>query len=163
LDFTSALPTVSDELFAAAPTGARLSVVCCLLMESGAVVAACPACSGVSILSDFPAGAIFSGGAFCCAAGAPGVSSVFMPCAETAQTPSSNIAAVVDINRRVLMDVSCRHSPIVQFCGCVGRQARPAEIVPNSYKALHLSKIHAADGASDIHRLTLLRRECGKL
>jgi hypothetical protein len=113
LDFTSVLPLASDEPLAAAPAGAPLSVVCCLLSDAGAVGAACPVFSSVLLLSDFTAGAIISAGAFCCAAGALGVSFVFIPCAETAPALSSNIAAVVDISRRVLMDVSCRHSAIV--------------------------------------------------
>jgi hypothetical protein len=78
-----------------------------LLSDAGAVGAACPVFSSVLLLSDFTAGAIISAGAFCCAAGALGVSFVFIPCAETAPALSSNIAAVVDISRRVLMDV-CR-------------------------------------------------------
>jgi hypothetical protein len=84
-----------------------------LLVDWGAVGTACPVFSGALIGSDFAGGAIFSGGAFCWAAGAPGVTSFFMPCAETALAPSSNIAAVVDISRSVLMDVSCGHSAIV--------------------------------------------------
>jgi hypothetical protein len=43
-----------------------------------------------------------------------------MPCAETAQTPSSNIAAVVDNSRNCLMDVSSGHSAIclmLWMCG----------------------------------------------
>jgi hypothetical protein len=107
------LPLASDEPLATAPAGAPLSVVCCLLSDAGAVGAACPVFSSVLILSDFTAGDIISAGAFCCAAGALGVSFVFIPCAETAPALSSNIAAVVDNSRRVLLDVSCRHSAIV--------------------------------------------------
>jgi hypothetical protein len=128
LDVTSALPVASAEFLAAAPAGAPLSVVCWL--DVGAAGAACPDFSGALIGSVFAAGAIFSGGAFCCAAGAAGVSSVFMPCAETAPALSSNTAAAVDISRRFLMDVSSRHSAIVWFCGCVEWQRRPGAIVP---------------------------------
>jgi hypothetical protein len=113
LDFTSVLPLASDEPLAAAPVSVPLSVVCCLLPDSGAFGAACPIFSGALIWSDFPTGAIFSAGAFCRTAGTLGVSFVFIACAETAPAPSSNIAAVVDISRRALLDVSCRRSAIV--------------------------------------------------
>src|SRR5580704_19032196 len=114
----SALPLASDESLAIAslavgPAGAPLSVVCCLFSDVGAAGTACPDFSGALIGSDFAAGAIFSGGALCCAAGAAGVSLQFVPCADTAPAPSNNIASVVDISRRFLMDVSCRHSAIV--------------------------------------------------
>jgi hypothetical protein len=114
LDFTSPLPLASVEPLAAVLAGALLSVACWLFSDVGAANTACPDFSGALTGSDFAAGAIFSGGAFCCAAGgAAGVSSFFMPCAETAPAPSSIIAAVVDINRRALMDVSFGHSAIV--------------------------------------------------
>jgi len=115
------LRSASEETLAALPAGAALSVVRCLLADSGAVGAVCPVFSGALIGSDFAGGAIFSGGAFCCAAGAPGVSSVLLTfCADTAPAPSSNIAAVVDISRRFLMDVSLqtlRNCLILWMCG----------------------------------------------
>jgi hypothetical protein len=120
LDFTSALPTASCGIFAAPPVGSSLCIVCCLLAVSGAVGAVSPVVSGALIWSVLSTGAIFSGGAFCCAAGTLGVSSVFTACAETAQAPSSNIAAVVDISRKVLMEVSCRHSAICLIVGMCG-------------------------------------------
>ena len=95
---------------AAAPAGALLSIVW-LLPESDAF-GAWPIVSGAFFVPafcspGFMAGATFSAGAFCCAAGArAGASSFFMPCAETAPAPSSNTAAVVDNSRRVFMDVS---------------------------------------------------------
>jgi hypothetical protein len=48
------------------------------------------------------------------------VSFVLMPCAETEQRPSNNIAAVVDNSRNCLMDVSSGHSAIcliLWMCG----------------------------------------------
>jgi hypothetical protein len=72
--------------------------------------AACPVVSGAFRWPDFKLGAIFSAGAFCCAAGVPGLSSVFTPCAKTAPVPNSNIAAVVDSSRRFLIDVSSGQS-----------------------------------------------------
>jgi hypothetical protein len=101
-----------------------------LFSDVGATGAACPDFSGALLGSDFAAGAIFSGGAFCCAAGAADVSSFFMPCAETAPAPSSNIAAVVDISRRALMDVSCGHSAIVWFVDVWRDNAGWLPIVP---------------------------------
>jgi hypothetical protein len=102
-----------------------------LFSDVGAAGTACPDFSGALIGSDFAAGAIFSGGAFCCAAGgAAGVSSFFMPCADTAPAPSSNIAAVVDISRSALMDVSCGHSAIVWFVDVCRDNAGRHPIVP---------------------------------
>jgi hypothetical protein len=118
LDFTTALPLASDEPLVAALAGADFSVVCCLL--SGAVGAVCPVLSGVLIWSDFTAGAIVFAGAVCCAAGVMGVSSVLVACAETTPALSINIAAVVDISRKVLMDVSCGHSAICLILGMCG-------------------------------------------
>jgi hypothetical protein len=56
-----------------------------------------------------------------------------MVCADTAPTPSSNIAAVVDINRRILMDVSSGQSAIVKLYGCMAEvryQQRPRWLAP---------------------------------
>jgi hypothetical protein len=85
------------------------------LSDLDAVGVARPVFSGALILSDFTAGAIISAGAFCCAAGAPEGSFVFIPCAETAPAPSSNIATVVDISRTVLMDVSFETPQLSNF------------------------------------------------
>jgi hypothetical protein len=57
-----------------------------------------------------------------------------MPCAETMPALSIKIAAVVDIRRRVLMDVSCRHSAICFNFGDVWTDnVGQAAIVPNTH------------------------------
>jgi hypothetical protein len=142
LDCTTALPLASDEPLAAAPAGAPLSIACCLLSDAGVIGAACPVFSDVLLWSDFMAGAMFSAGALCCAAGALGVPSVFMPCAETTPALSINIAAVVDISI-VLMDASCRHSAICLILWMCG-ETTPAW--PRSFQIVndkrHLSKLY---------------------
>src|ERR1700692_2047716 len=105
-----------------------------LTTDLGAVGAAAPVNPG----SDFKGGgAIFSAGAFGsadepgCTAGAPGVGSVFTPCAKTAPALHSNSATVVDSSRRFLMDVSLGHSTIVCFLWmCRDNSGRP-RLVPN--------------------------------
>jgi hypothetical protein len=127
---TFALPLLSDE-----PLGVTalwgLSVAWpfnCFFSASGAAGVAWPVVSGILCWPDFGAGAAFSAGAFCCAAGA-GVSSVFMLCAETAPAPSSNIAAAVDISRRFFMDVSFGQSAIVKTYECFECQRQAIAII----------------------------------
>jgi hypothetical protein len=125
LVFTFALPLVSDDSLAAG----GLPIVwlfSCFLSASGAVGAACPVVSGVLIWLDFNAGATVSAGAFCCAVGAgAGASSVFTACADTTPAPSSNIAAVVDINRRFLMDFSFGRPKLLNFRFSKGNFSSP--------------------------------------
>ena len=120
--FAFTLLLASDEPLAAAPAGA-LPIVWLFssLLSDWGDGAACPVVSG----ADFRAGATFSAGAVCCAAGAfAGISSVvFKFCAHTAPAPSSNTAAVVDISRRFLMGVS------------VGQSERASAIL---YASLHI-------------------------
>jgi hypothetical protein len=112
LDFKFA----SDEPFAAPPAGVLLSTSSVWLFSlSDLGAAACPVVSGAFRWPDFKVGAIFSAGAFCCTAGAPDLSSAFMPCAKTPPAPKSNTAAVVDNSRRFLMDVSFGQSVLLTF------------------------------------------------
>jgi hypothetical protein len=111
----------SDEPLAAGPAGLALSIVWLffiwLLSGSDAFGASLIVSGPFFVLAfcspGFNAGATFSAGAFCCAAGArAGASSLSIGCADAAPTLSSKAAATVDNSLAfIIIESSSGHLP----------------------------------------------------